>query len=199
MPRPKTVTDDAILAVARATFLKDGAGASTRTIARDAGISEAVIFQRFGTKDGLFFAAMVPPPADLDRIFAVEPGVGPVVANLERIGLGILGYFRTMIPVFLPLVSHPAFDRAAFQSHHSAPAMRLGERLQAYLGAEAELGRIGKKHAGATGHLLLSFLHNTAIGESIGVSRPEDAPEAVAKALAAMWEGIGVMKPKPGG
>ncbi|EKE96356.1 helix-turn-helix transcriptional regulator [Tolypothrix sp. LEGE 11397] len=32
--------------------------ASTRDIAKKAGISEAVIYQRFGTKEDLFFAAM---------------------------------------------------------------------------------------------------------------------------------------------
>ncbi len=52
---------------------------------------------------------MVPPPADFERIFAVEPAIRPIVANIERIGLGILGYYRTMMPVFLQIVSHPAF------------------------------------------------------------------------------------------
>jgi AcrR family transcriptional regulator len=50
MPRKKTITDEEILSVARSLFLKEGAKASTRTLAKIVGISESVIFQRFNTK-----------------------------------------------------------------------------------------------------------------------------------------------------
>ena len=83
MPRNKTITDEEILAVARSLFIKEGAKASTRTLAKMVGISEAVIFQRFGTKEDLFFAAMVPPEAQLEAIFNVQLGKKQVTANLK--------------------------------------------------------------------------------------------------------------------
>ena len=130
MPRNKTITDEEILAVARSLFLKEGAKASTRTLAKLVGISEAVIFQRFSTKEDLFFTAMVPPAAQLDAIFSIHPGEKQVIANLESVSLQIVVYFREVMPVFFILgqssvlryakffaTSHDAWD-ANCQSAH---------------------------------------------------------------------------------
>lgn len=190
MPRPKTITDLDVLKVARKCFLQQGAGASTRLIAKDAGVSEAVLFQRFGTKEGLFFAAMVPPAAELDEIFDVTPGKKTVLANLEKISTGIMGYFREVIPIFLPLVTHPAFDMAAFLKQHEIPAVQINQRVHQYLSAEAQAGRVGKKHLAGAVNLLISMLHNLAIGESIGASDPKHAPQAISASLATIWDGI---------
>ncbi len=190
MPRPKTITDIDVLKMARKHFLQQGAGASTRSIAKDAGVSEAILFQRFGTKEGLFFAAMVPPAAELDDLFDVMPGKKTVLANLEKISAGILDYFREVIPIFLPLVTHPAFDMAAFLKQHEIPAMQINQRLNQYLSAEAELGRVGKKHLAGAVNLLISMLHNLAIGETIGASDPKHAPQAMTASIATIWDGI---------
>ena len=69
MGRKKTITDAELLEVARTVFVEEGFGASTKEIARRAGVSEGVIYQRFATKDELFFAAMIPPAADLSQLF----------------------------------------------------------------------------------------------------------------------------------
>lgn len=190
MPRPKTITDLDVLKVAREHFVQYGTGASTRSIAKDTGISEAVLFQRFGTKEGLFFAAMVPPSAALDEIFDVTPGKKTVIANLEKISAGILDYFRNVIPIFLPLITHPAFDMAVFLKQHEIPAMQINQRLHQYLSAEAELGRVGKKHLEGAVNLLISILHNLAIGESIGASDQKHAPQTISASIATIWDGI---------
>jgi AcrR family transcriptional regulator len=49
MGRKKTISDDELLDVARRAFVDEGFAASTREIARRAGVSEGVIFQRFQT------------------------------------------------------------------------------------------------------------------------------------------------------
>ena len=58
MTRPKTISDEELLAVARKLFRTHGHAVSTRQIAEGAGISEAILYQRFGNKEHLFFAAM---------------------------------------------------------------------------------------------------------------------------------------------
>jgi AcrR family transcriptional regulator len=58
MARPPKITNEEILTAARQVFLEEGFGASTLAIAEKAGISEASIFKRFGTKEGLFIEAM---------------------------------------------------------------------------------------------------------------------------------------------
>lgn len=189
MPRNKTVTDEEILAVARSLFLKDGVKASTRTLAKMAGISEAVIFQRFGTKEDLFFAAMVLPEAELEAIFDIHPGQQQVTANLELVSLKIVAYFREVMPVFLSLISHPAFNMQTFLQQHTMPAMQISNKLTDYLNAEIELGRVRKDSVGAAA-ILLSHLHNLALSETIGLHQPIDADCAVSETIAILWKGL---------
>jgi AcrR family transcriptional regulator len=117
MPRNKTITDDEILTVARTLFLKEGVNASTRDIAKQAGISEAVIYQRFGTKED------------------------------------------------------------------------FSEKLTDYLMGESKMGRVNKGNVAIAIDILLSYLHNLALYETIGVPKTEVEP-AVADAITALWEGL---------
>jgi AcrR family transcriptional regulator len=188
MPRRKTITDKEILAVARSLFLKQGAKASTRTLAKTVGISEAVIFQRFSTKEDLFFAAMVPPEAQLEAIFSVQPGEEQVIANLQLVSLQIVSYFREVMPVFLSLISHPSFDLQTFLKRHTLPKTQIVSRLTEYLNAEAELGRIQRENVASTAAILLSHLHNLALSENIGSHQPVDTEGAIADAIAALWK-----------
>lgn len=189
MPRNKTITDEEILAVARSLFLKEGAKASTRTLAKIAGISEAVIFQRFSTKENLFFAAMVLPEAQLEVIFNVQPGQKQVTVNLKLVSLQIVDYFREVMPVFLSLISHPSFNIQTFLKRHTMPGMQLNIKLTEYLNAEAQLGRIRTGNSAAAG-LLLSHLHNLALSENIGSHQPIDTERAISEAIAAIWIGL---------
>lgn len=189
MPRNKTITDEEILTVARSLFIQEGAKASTRTLAKAVGISEAVIFQRFSTKEHLFFAAMVPPEAQLEAIFNVQPGKKQVTANLESISLQIVAYFREVMPVFLSLISHPSFNMQTFLQRHTMPTMQIGNRLTEYLNAEAVLGRIRKDNGAATA-ILLSHLHNLALSETIGLHQTTDTECAISGAIAVLWKGL---------
>jgi len=56
--------------------------------------------------------------------------------------------------------------------------------------AEADLGRVGKKNLPGAVNLLISMLHNLAIGESIGASDPKHAPQAISASIATIWDGI---------
>lgn len=60
--RPSTVVRGLLLDSARQLFAAKGyAGASTREIAVDAGVNEALIFRHFVNKEGLFTAAVIEP------------------------------------------------------------------------------------------------------------------------------------------
>ncbi|MBE9116064.1 TetR/AcrR family transcriptional regulator [Lusitaniella coriacea LEGE 07157] len=189
MPRNKTISNEEILAVARKLFFQEGVNASTRKIAKQAGISEAVIYQRFGTKEDFFFSAMKLPEAQLDEIFRLKIGEGKVVENLERISLGIVNYFREVMPVFLTLISHPSFSMPTFLERHSIPATQLSEKLIDYLTGESKLGRVRGNNSAIAVDVLLSYLHNIALYETL------DAPQAkiersVADAIALLWDGL---------
>jgi AcrR family transcriptional regulator len=189
MPRNKTITDEEILAVARTLFLKKGVNASTRDIAKQAGISEAVIYQRFGTKEDFFFTAMKLPEARLDAIFCIQTGEGNVVENLECLSLRIVNYFREVMPVFLTLISHPSFSMQTFIKRHNIPAMQLSEKLTDYLTEESKLGRVHEGNIAIAIDVLLSYLHNIALYETIGAPKTK-VDHAVADAISLLWDGL---------
>ncbi|MEA5507398.1 TetR/AcrR family transcriptional regulator [Halotia wernerae UHCC 0503] len=189
MPRHKTITDEEILAVARTLFFKEGVNASTRNIAKQAGISEAVIYQRFGTKEDFFFTAMKLPKARLDAIFCIQIGEGNVVENLECVSLRIVNYFREVMPVFLTLISHPSFSMQTFLERHSVPAMQLSGKLTDYLAGESKLGRVYEGNIAIAIDILLSYLHNIALYETIGAPKTK-VDRAVADAISLLWNGL---------
>lgn len=58
MSRPVTISDETILEAARALFTEKGPRATTAEIAARAGVSEGIIFKRFGSKAALHKASM---------------------------------------------------------------------------------------------------------------------------------------------
>lgn len=190
MSRNKTISDDDILSAARSLFLKEGVRASTRTLAKQIGISEAVIFQRFGTKEALFFSAMVPPQAQLKAMFDAQPGQNSVKANLNLISSHIVAYFREIMPVFLTLISHPSFDMQTFLQKHRMPAIQIEQKLLAYLSAEVTLGRICQDGIDAATKILISHLHHLALLKTIEVQSPIDTQQEIADAIDLMWQGL---------
>ena len=61
MVRPRQFTDEQILASARKSLLEHGPGVSTAKIAKAVGMSQAALFKRFGSKEDLLIAALMPP------------------------------------------------------------------------------------------------------------------------------------------
>jgi AcrR family transcriptional regulator len=171
MGRHKQVSDEAVLLAAREVFTEAGFGASTRTIARRAGISEAVLYQRHKTKIDLFFAAMIPPPLEL----AVQRAPGrrrAVLPELEALAIEILGYFRGAMPVLLQLVTHPRFQLSDLvDGERRMPLHRLGDAVIACIEGHREEGRItaDSQRVQAAALTLLASLHSLALFERIGV------------------------------
>jgi AcrR family transcriptional regulator len=58
MARPVSISDDTILEAARALFVEKGPRATTAEIAQRAGVSEGILFKRYGNKAALHKAAM---------------------------------------------------------------------------------------------------------------------------------------------
>jgi AcrR family transcriptional regulator len=82
MGRPKQLSDEAILKVAKECFIKQGPSVSTAVIAEKAGVSQAALFKRFGTKKALTLKALLPHnrPPWADRI---EKGPDPINSDLR--------------------------------------------------------------------------------------------------------------------
>jgi AcrR family transcriptional regulator len=177
-----------VLEAAKAVFVEHGFGASTREVARRAGISEAVLYQRFKTKVGLFFAAMVPPPIEL----AAPTGAGQqnVADDIYDLAASIMRYFRDAMPVLLQVVTHPSFNLADLADRESRlPVNGLADAIAARLErlrAQGSITSEGARIQAAT-LTLLSTLHSLALFERMGVhggSFPEAAVRNIVRLIA---------------
>jgi len=194
MGRKKTVSDATLLDVAREAFVKEGIGASTKAIARQAGISEAVIFQRFASKDDLFFAAMIPPPASLNELLRKSRSRGRRL--VEKVTLAMLEYSRATMPVLLQLMVHPGFRFEEFARRHPETAMiALRRELVQFLADQIQQGQIGSHvDPGAAALLIWSTANTIAFFEHMGAHDGKFSSEVIHNTIAAMWEGLAPSK-----
>nr|WP_295112619.1 TetR/AcrR family transcriptional regulator [uncultured Caulobacter sp.] len=193
MGRLKTITDDEVLAAARRVFQRDGHAASTRDVAQEAGVSQAVLYQRFKTKEELFFAAMTPAVIDPQAIvgaWAEVEAFGPD-EHVQRIARRLYLRLREVIPAVLQLAHHPSFPLHMAGSAHgrlgaSAVDQAIIQRLAALKDAGLAAGEID---AVAAGQLLVSAMHGLAVHEAVGrqAVADETAPERLARAI---WTGL---------
>ncbi|MEK7468436.1 MAG: helix-turn-helix domain-containing protein [Planctomycetota bacterium] len=191
MGRKKNIEDHELLEAARAVFVKRGFAGTTREIARRAGISEAVIYQRHSTKAHLFFAAMTPPEPDFAKL--LEPPADPRRAreHFGDLAVGMVNYFRKLVPIFLPLLTHPSFDFAKYsRQREHGPFGRIHAGFTEYLEKQRKRGLVAAPNLHAAALTLFAALHFLAIMEKLGVHGgrfPDAGVRAIAKA---MWEGL---------
>jgi AcrR family transcriptional regulator len=167
MTRPKTISDGELLAVARKLFRAQGHMVSTRQVAEAAGISEAILYQRFGNKDELFFAAMAPGAPDLEEILGPEEPEQDASTYLKGVAERMASYFGEVLPLAVRLLAHPSFDQKSLGRAQTAPE-KLREGLVLRLkGFEARKGAPKGLRRGASeplARLIVSLTHDSAIG-----------------------------------
>ena len=190
MGRKRRLEDQELLAFARECFVAEGFGASTRAIAERAGVAEAILFQRFRTKPELFFAAMIPPAPDLHAILVSGPRAEAPARRLEEIALKVLSYFREVMPVLLPLVSHPGFDYEEFiQRYPESPLNQLVGGLQAWLAYLEERGIVLAAVAPSVAILVVGTMASLAMFEKIGVHGGNTDEALVREIARTIWRG----------
>jgi AcrR family transcriptional regulator len=191
MGRRPTIADDDILAAAHEAFVEYGLAASTRDIARRAGVSEGVLFQRHGTKANLFFAAMAPPPFRWDRVFSARRLREDGRARLEALVQSLIEYFRQTVPVLLPLLSHPEFRFEEFARRHPGSSLiTLRREIVHHLASERAVGRLGPIDPGPAALALMSLGHSVAVFERLGAHGRRFPEVLVRGAVASIWRGF---------
>src|SRR5262249_27886353 len=110
MGRHKLIGDEEVLRIARDLFRARGHVTTTRQIAEAAGISEGVLYQRFGSKDDLFFRAMRPLGPDIEELLGPEDPLEDAHAYLRTVVVRIGKYLADVIPLALRVMTHPSFD-----------------------------------------------------------------------------------------
>ena len=195
MGRKKTISDADLLAVARTVFVSEGFGASTKKIARRANVSEGVIYQRFANKDELFFAAMIPPPADLTRMFRHSRLKGRKL--IEKLTLSMLEFSRQALPVMLPLMMHPGFRLEDLAERHpESPIFVLRREIGPFLLRERDAGRLGPVDPRGASLLVWSLAQSIAFFEKLGAHGGKFDPEIIHATIECLWKGL-APRPRP--
>jgi AcrR family transcriptional regulator len=163
MGRHKTISDDDVLRIARDVFRAQGHTASTRAVAQAADISEAVLYQRFGTKDELFFAAMRPTGPDVERLLGPTEPTGDAHDYLRAVAVRIAEYFADVIPLALHVMTHPSFDPSAFAKSEPHASAVLRDGLTLRIRSLVNQNRLAAPAPAAAARLVVSLAHDWAL------------------------------------
>lgn len=196
--RPRKHTDEELIAAVREVVAEHGMGVGTAFVAERVGVSQATLFKRFGSRRGLFMAAMQPPSVGA-HLAAIEagPDARPVPEQLEDLALGFLAVFREVVPAmhaFLLHMPHQPDDELP----PDAPPLRSQRALKAWFQTLRDEGRVAPDvDPEAMANLLigamLSRVHRELVLRDGGLRlSAEDYGRAVVHML---WNGLA---PRPG-
>lgn len=191
MGRTKTIDDEEILRHARKVFRDGGHAASTRDVARAADISQAVLYQRFGSKEDLFFKAMTPEAPDLEALLGPYP---PRNArdDLQRIGERFTEYLVSLMPTLLHVLAHPHLSHARLMKWHQglpfhALLSALADRFERFV----DDGLVGRVDPGASARAFLAVMHSAALFETMSHGASRDSRRTHVDGLVdVLWGGL---------
>jgi AcrR family transcriptional regulator len=200
MSRTKEIDDQTLLDGCRATFLREGIGASTRRLAQSVGVSEGVLFQRFHSKDELFFACMRLPPPALDDALARALARRSVHAGLVVLCTAALAYLRAQMPVVLLVLAHPKHRDGSWSTHDGHrlldDARTLHQPFDTLLAAHAKTGAVQARDRAAIVGLLVSVLLARGLHEQLGVEDVSEDERWLKQTIAALGRGFAVRGPR---
>jgi AcrR family transcriptional regulator len=188
MARPKTISDERLLDIARGLFEKSGHTVTTREIAEEAGISEAILYQRFASKDELFFAAMRPTGPDIDAILGPPDPIESADVYLAKAMIRIGKHLAEVIPLALRVMTHPSFDPTTLSKSQPMASMLIREALTTRLDRLADRKQISVKSTKATAKLLVSLAHDWALGSAIAMNTKREGE--LREMFEVVWKGL---------
>ncbi len=191
MGRHKTISDEEVLRIAREVFLHHGHTATTRQVGEAAGISEAVLYQRFGSKDQLFFRAMHGAGPDVEKLLGPADPPADARAYLQAVAARLSDYFTEAIPPALRVMTHPSFDPAEFfktqPRNHGALRDGLADRMAVLIRRE----QMAAVPTVATAQLIVSLAHDWALTQVLAHGAPRTGVRSLREMIDVLWLGLG--------
>lgn len=161
------------------------AKATTKEIARAAGLSEAMLYKHFHDKTDLLVTVLterLPALVALCEDLPAQAGAGNVTDTLQQVARTALAFYRKSFPLLAGVFAEPqvlAAHRAALQHLGTGPH-RPAQRLSDYLRAEQDLGRIRSDlDPEAIAALLLGACFQQAFLHAFATSSPDAHQEEV--------------------
>ena len=181
MARPRQISDAEILQSARSCFLEQGPSASTNCIAERLGISQATLFKRFGTKEDLLVAALVPaPPAWLDGLDD-GPDDRPFQAQLRQVLQEMEAFMRETMPRMQCLVAAGIGIERAFRDHEIPPPLLTRNKLTAWFQRAMDAGKIIRSNPATLATALMGSVHARSFLQGALERRGQDSASAMPK------------------
>lgn len=192
MARPRTISNEDILRIARGIFGERGHTATTREIAEKAGISEAILYQRFSSKDELFFASMRPTGPDIEALLGPSEPPDDARGYLRTVVVRISAYLSEVIPIGLHVMTHPSFDPAIFSSTQPTASSIIRDGLVVRLQSLADRNRLSIASAKTTARLLVSIAHDWALGTVLQHDQSVRKDRELRAMVDIVWQGLRV-------
>jgi len=149
MARPRLVSDEAILNATRDCVSEHGTSVSTTVIAEAVGVSQATLFKRFGTKEDLIVAALLPSPdmaiGWMNR-FEQGPEPGDLQPQFKELVFSLVHFFEHMLPRLAMLKSACLMEQAMKRMAafgEDAPPIRGRRVVAGWLRRAQEGGQLG--------------------------------------------------------
>jgi AcrR family transcriptional regulator len=185
MARPQSITDDEILAAARAVFLDKGITATVDEVAARCRVGEATVFRRFPTKQALFLAAMDTASEPIGLEVLLDRADSPDVRGaLLALGREMLAVGRKMMPLAMMKVSNPGI------AAHPNRAVRITRTLQYltdYFAVQIKAGRINAKDPRVAARIWLGSVQHLVFFEFFTKTPDTITPEAYFEGLVDMF------------
>lgn len=187
-----------LLDVGRGAFAERGLdGTSMEEIASRAGVSKPVVYEHFGTKDGLYREVVAEEMERLERVIAESISKGRSRARIERAVVGLLEYVEEHTDGFTILARDPAST--------SGLATLLGNatgRVSHILGSAFARAGLDESHAVLYSQALVGMVSQTAqwwLDERTGSREgPAMDRETVAAHIVNLcWNGLAGMESHP--
>jgi len=170
MARPPGITDDEVLAAARAVFLAKGISATVEEVAERCHVGVATIFRRFPTKAELFSAAMtVSNDAEWERLLARRAELGERLTareSLRELAQMMLTTSRSMMPLFMMKMSNPTM---ADRENSVKRAARILNAVTDLFREEITAGRMIDMDPRVAARIWLGAVRHVAMFETLGV------------------------------
>ena len=194
MVRPRQFSDRELLETARALVLEHGPGLSTTVIAEAAGVSQATLFKRFGTKKTLMIRALM---SDEDgpqwKALTRMPDERPLIDQLVEKGLIVTAFFQEQLPCVAMLrASGAEILGELHDAGQVAPPIRALNGMQAFFDRAIAEGRMRPVSSEMLALTWLGALRNRAFFQQMMPGRPLDGDDqSYVRALTEMiWHGI---------
>jgi AcrR family transcriptional regulator len=179
MGRPPLLSNAEILRATREVFVEHGIRATTATVAERAGVSEGVLFKRFGSKMGLLRAAAESVFGE-GCVLPQLPDVGFTEASFESFGIAVIDHLRLIVPMAMMAWAH--LDEDGLPEHlrgQQPPIVRATNEMAAVFARQIELGVFRPGDPQVLARMFCGTLWHTAFLETVFPDRVDRIPNSI--------------------